>query len=124
VIALERSDGVSRFETIVFPDGHPRAEANLAYAERIVKFLLWARGGWKITIGGPSAIARHVAREYAADGARAFDHRFMGAQVYGRPFTVVACEPHAVPPAREGGKPLGRHLTGGRIGFDLGASDV
>ena len=44
---------MSRYETVAFPDGHPRVEANLTYAERIVKFLLWARGGWKVTIGGP-----------------------------------------------------------------------
>src|SRR4030042_2035507 len=57
VIGLERSDGaLSRFETVAFPDGHPRAGANLAYAERLVKFLLWARGGWKLYVGGaPSA---------------------------------------------------------------------
>ena len=42
VLALERPDGsVSRFETRVLPGDHPRAEANLAYAERIFKFLLF-----------------------------------------------------------------------------------
>jgi len=125
VFALERSDGaVSRFETVAFPDGHPRADANLAYAERLVKFLLWARGGWKVIVGGPRAIGEHIAGTYAPDGPRAFDHHFMGEQVYGRPFTVVACAAGDVPPSREAGQPLGRHLEGGRIGFDLGASDV
>jgi predicted NBD/HSP70 family sugar kinase len=125
VIGLERPDGaVSRFETVAFPEGHPRAGANLAYAERIVKFLLWARGGWKVTIGGPRSVGEHIARTYAPGGARAFDHRFMGEQVYGRPFTVVSGKAEDVPAAREAGQPLGRHLEGGRIGFDLGASDV
>ena len=125
IIGLARSDGAfSRYETVAFPDGHPRAGANLTYAERIVKFLLWARGGWKVLIGGPGGIAAHIARVYAPDGARRFDYHFMGAQVYGRPFTVVCCRPDEVPPSREGGQPLGRHLDGCRIGFDLGASDV
>ena len=125
IIGLERSDGaLSRFETVAFPDGHPRAGANLAYAERIVKFLLWARGGWRVIIGGPRAIGEHIARVYAPDGPRAFDYHFMGEQVYGRPFTVVSCAADAVPAAREGGQALGRHLDGCRIGFDLGASDV
>ncbi len=125
VIGLERPDGsVSRFDTVAFPDGHPRATANLVYAERLVKFLLWARGGWKVTIGGPASVGEQVARTYAPDGARAFDHRFMGEQIYGRPFTVVACRADDVPPACEIGQPLGRHLDGCRIGFDLGASDV
>ena len=47
----------------------------------------------------------------------------MGEQVYEQPFTVVPCAPGEVPPANESGKPLGRHLDGCRIGFDLGASD-
>ena len=125
IIALERSDGsVSRYETAAFPDGHPRAEANLTYAERIVKFLLWARGGWKVVIGGPSGIGPHIARGYAPDGPRAFDYRFLGEQIYGHPFTVVICGADEVPAAREGGQPIGRHLDGCRIGFDLGASDL
>ena len=125
VIGLERSDGgVTRYQTVAFPDRHPRADANFDYAERIVKFLLWARGGWKVTIGGPRSIGEHISRTYAPDGARAFDYRFMGEQVYGRPFTVVSCGAEEVPTAREVGQPLGRHLEGGRIGFDLGASDV
>jgi predicted NBD/HSP70 family sugar kinase len=125
VIGLERPDGsVSRFETVAFPDGHPRATANLVYAERLVKFLLWARGGWKVTIGGPASVGEQIARTYAPGGARGFDYRFMGEQIYGRPFTVVACRADDVPPAREAGQPLGRHLDGCRIGFDLGASDV
>jgi predicted NBD/HSP70 family sugar kinase len=111
-------------ETIAFPEGHPRAGANLAYAERTVKFLLWARGGWKVYVGGPRSVGDHIAAVYAADGARAFDYHFMGEQLYGRPFTVVRCAADEVPPAQERGQALGRHLDGCRIGFDLGASDV
>ena len=125
VIGLERSDGsVSRYETVAFPDGHPSAGANLAYTERLVKFLLWARGGWKVYAGGPKSIGEFLARTYAPGGARAFDYRFMGEQVYQRPFTVVACAAGDVPPQRESGQALGRHLDGCRIGFDLGASDL
>ena len=63
VIGLERADGsLSRFETRVFPGAHPRAGANLFYAERIVKFLLWQRGAWKLWVGG------RLVREWADDG--------------------------------------------------------
>ncbi|MDX6516800.1 MAG: hypothetical protein QOH73_2466, partial [Gaiellaceae bacterium] len=124
VLGLERLNGeLSRYETTVYADGHPDAEANLAYAERIVKFLLWQRGGWKVHAGGPAAIGDHLRRTYAPDGERAFDFHFMGEDVYEREFTVVACAPEDVPAANEGGKALGRHLDGYRIGFDLGASD-
>jgi len=125
VIGLQRPDGsLSRYDTVAFPDGHPRAAANLVYTERLVKFLLWARGGWRVFIGGPSSVGEHIRRVYAADGVRQFDYRFMGEQVHGYPFKVTICAAQIVPAAREGGQPLGRHLDGYRIGFDLGASDL
>ncbi len=124
VIAMERSDGaVSRFETSVFPESHPRFQASLPYAERLFKFLLWQWGGWRAWIGGPRAIGGHIRDTYSPGGARAFDHQFMGEDVYEHTFTVIPCDPAEVPVARESGQPLGRHLDGCRIGFDLGASD-
>jgi len=124
VFGLERANGAfSRFETMVFPPGHPKAEANLKYAERIFKFLLWQRGGRKAYVGGSGGIGDHIARCYSPGGAREFDWRFMGEEVYGETFAVIPCRPCEVPAEREGGRPLGRHLEGRRIGFDLGASD-
>jgi predicted NBD/HSP70 family sugar kinase len=125
VIAFERGDGnVSRYETVVLAPGHPRAAANLRYAERLVKFLLWARGGCRVWVGGPADIGAFLSSAYAKGGAREFDARFMGGQVYQRPFEVVSCGADEVPQANESGQVLGRHLDGCRIGFDLGASDL
>ncbi|MCP4640303.1 MAG: ROK family protein, partial [bacterium] len=56
-------------------------------------------------------------------GVRDFDFHFMGEDVYEKTFEVVSCEPGDVPPEQESTMPLGRHLDGCRIGFDLGASD-
>lgn len=124
LIGLERSEGeISRYETMVFPEDHPRSAESLFYVERILKFLLWQRGGWKVFIGGPRFIGNHINKTYAPDGIRQFDFHFMGEQVYEKEFTVVPCEPSEVPQAREFGRQLGRHLDGYRIGFDLGASD-
>ncbi len=124
VIGLEREGGkLSRYETVVFPEDHPQAGANLLYVERLVKFLLWARGGYKVYIGGPASVGAYIQQVYSPGGARAFDYHFMGEQVYEEPFEVIACTPEAVPSAFESGRPLGRHLDGCRIGFDLGASD-
>jgi predicted NBD/HSP70 family sugar kinase len=125
IFGLERPGGlVSRFETRVLTDDHPRAEANLMYAERMIKFLLWQRGGWQVFVGGPRSIGEYLARCYAPDGLRTFDYHFLGEKVYQRPFTIVPCAPQDVPPERESERPLGRHLEGCRIGFDLGASDL
>ncbi|HDQ70487.1 MAG TPA: ROK family protein [Chloroflexi bacterium] len=124
LFGLERPDGsISRFETCVYPDDHPHSGANLAYVERLVKFLIWQRGAWRIYVGGPRRIGEHVKHQYAPDGSRAFDFHFMGKNVYDRTFSVEVCDVADVPVEREGGKRLGRNLNGCRIGFDLGASD-
>jgi len=124
VIGLERCKGeMSRFETAVFPEGHPKAQANLQYIERLVKFLLWQRGGFRVYIGGSPAIGEQIRACYAPNGERKFDHHFMGEQVYEEPFEVVICKQDEVPASNETGKLLGRNLEGSRIGFDLGASD-
>jgi predicted NBD/HSP70 family sugar kinase len=120
VLGLEREGGlISRFETVV----RPRADREtLHYVERIVKFLLWARGGWKLHFGGPKDIAQQIARIYSARGARKFDCQMM-ALVYGKKFQVVLTTPSKVPANVEMQVAAGGHLKGCRIGFDLGASD-
>lgn len=124
VLGLERDhQQVSRFETRVFPEGHPQSNANLEYVERLVKFLLWARGGHTVYVGGPRSIGEELSQIYAPGGLRHFDYDFMGRQVYEQEFRILACTPEDVPPTQEIGKALGRHLEGCRIGFDLGASD-
>jgi predicted NBD/HSP70 family sugar kinase len=124
LIGLERCDCyISHYQTEVFPDAHPRAEANLRYVERIIKFLIWQKGGWKIYVGGPRSIGEYVRECYSPDGICQFDYHFMAQDVYEEEFTVVICGVDEVPPELESGEPLGRHLDGCRIGFDLGASD-
>ena len=124
VLGLERSASeFSRFETKVYPDGHPNFDANYQYIERIVKFLLWQRGGHTLYVGGSNKIAEYLKKTYSADGAKSFDYKFMGEQVYEKDFSIVACDVDEVPASRETGKLLGRNLQGHRIGFDLGASD-
>jgi len=124
-LALKRSDGsLSRFDTKIFSEDHPRAQENFFYVERLVKFLLWQRGGWKLYIGGSKKIADNIKKHYAPQGARSFDHHFMGEVVYENPFTIVSCSVDEIPPANESEKQLGGHLDGHRIGFDLGASDL
>jgi predicted NBD/HSP70 family sugar kinase len=124
MIGLERCNGeISRFESKVYPAEHPKADTNLDYVERLVKFLLWQRGAFRIYIGGPREIGEYIFKCYSADGERRFDYHFMGEQVYEQTFQVVVCEPEDVPATFETGKLLGRHLDGCRIGFDLGASD-
>ena len=120
VIGLERECGlVSRYETVV----RSAADAEtIRYVERIVKFLLWARGGWKLHIGGPKAIGEALRKTYSPTGARKFDCDLMG-KAYGKPFQVVVTPAGKVPANRDMEVAAGGHLKGCRIGFDLGASD-
>ena len=120
IIGLEREGGLlSRCETIVTADAEGET---LRYVERLVKCLLWARGGWRIWLGGPKEIGAYVARCYSSAGERKFDADLMS-RVYERPFEVRVVSAEAVAPERESAAALGGHLDGCRVGFDLGASD-
>lgn len=123
VIGLERHQGqFSVYRTQCFDQGASSAHLNLPYCERLVKMLLWQRGGWRVVIGGPPKVGAHIQQVYSTQGARAFDAEFMSG-VYERPFTVETTDAGKVPEPSEGTIPLGGHLEGCRIGFDLGATD-
>ena len=120
VLGLERECKlVSRFETVV--RSGTDAET-IQYVERIVKFLLWARGGWKLHFGGPKALGQAIAKIYSAKGVRKFDCEMMRL-AYGKDFQVVLTTPAKVPATKDMQVAAGGHLKGCRIGFDLGASD-
>jgi predicted NBD/HSP70 family sugar kinase len=122
-LALEREEGlITVFETRVLDPSSPDFSESLWLAERVVKTLLWARGGWRVVVGGPRQVGEHLQSVYSPSGARAFDQEFLG-DVYEHPFTVEVVAEDAVPDAREQSVALGRHLEGCRIGLDLGASD-
>ena len=84
-IALERSDGsVSVLRTTVLPHEGANVAINHRYVERLVKFLLWQKGGYRVTIAGDSRIADYLRTVYAPAGARAFDHALIRERVYKR----------------------------------------
>ena len=124
VIALSRPSGTcSTYETEVFPHEGEYQALNTKYVERIVKFLLWMKGGYKVTIAGSQGIADALAKIYSASGLRAFDCDIMGERIYGRPFEVVGVPYEKAPKSHEIEVALGGHTDGYRIGFDLGGSD-
>ncbi len=124
IIVLERPDGgVSRHQSRVLGLGHLEASLSLRYAERLLKFLLWQKGGSTVRVAGAPEIAAHLAAVYSPAGERAFDHEFMGDKVYGRRFSVEAAVASELAEERNTGLTIGRHLEGCRIGFDIGGSD-
>jgi predicted NBD/HSP70 family sugar kinase len=121
-LAIEQADGsVFRFDTRVFADGHSNAAGNFRYLERFVKFLLWSRGGYRIYFDGPANLHAKLAAHYQKTATGKFDAEIMGGRIYEKPFEVVHTT--NVPVVKESSAPLGRHLGGARIGFDLGGSD-
>jgi len=121
-IAVEREDGlVSVFEAVA-PAQDADPESTYRVVERLVKFLLWSRGGWRIHFQGPAAIGRRLRTDYSENGSRAFDVKIMG-RVFEKRFEVALHSPATFPEAREAVHFPGGYLDGYRIGFDLGASD-
>jgi predicted NBD/HSP70 family sugar kinase len=121
-LALVRQDGtVFRHASRILPATAGNAALNFAYVERLLKFLLWQKGAGTVLVQGAPGIARALARHYGPKGPRAFDWDFLGRRVFGAPIEVKAAR--TLPAARESQRPLGRHLEGCRIGFDLGGSD-
>jgi predicted NBD/HSP70 family sugar kinase len=123
-VVLVRPDGtVFRHDSRVLSADHPAASLTNTYAERLLKFLLWMKGGSDVLVAGADEIAANLAKTYSPSGARAFDFAFMGEKIFGRAFSVKASSFDALPAAAETSLPMGRHLKGCRIGFDLGGSD-
>ena len=121
-IAVERDKGhVSVRRTCIHgtPD---MAEADYRYVERYVKFLLWSIGGFRVYICGNDPIAARLAKDYAVDGARAFDFDFFH-KLYKRDLEVIALPLDKCPEPNEAPVPIGGHMDGCRIGFDAGGSD-
>ncbi len=123
-IAVERNSSLTAvFDIDVYKENTGHDEENYAIVERIIKTLLWAKGGWKVTISGSKYIYDRIAADYSVGGARDFDRVTMES-VYEKEFEVAYVEDvKDAPKENDTSAPVGRHLDGCRIGFDAGGSD-
>jgi predicted NBD/HSP70 family sugar kinase len=124
-LALSRDDGTCfHWSGRLLPAESTYAADTIKYLDRLVKFLLWQKGGNRIAIAGADDVVAILAETYGPEGKRKFDREFIGTKIFGGPITVTAVASAAELPAEHGeAMPLGRHLQGCRIGFDLGGSD-
>lgn len=125
-VALEQADGsVFHHAFRVLEETHPDAViTNRFFMERLARFLLWAWGGWKLTIAGPAHLAEGLREYYRDTAVGRFESETIGRRIYDHPIEVVSARSLAdLPQAKANTTPLGRHLEGCRIGFDLGGSD-
>ena len=108
---MERENGlVSVYNTALRTEG-ALDQADRLYVDRLAKFLLWSRGGWKLIACGSAAAAECLRDAYAHGGSRDFDQDFMEG-VYERPFTVES-RSYADRPAEKGSSPPGGAAPGG-----------
>ena len=119
-IAVERAGGqMAVLKTAIH--GTPEFfDADVYYVERLVKTILWMKGGFKVYLAGNEAVCDAIAKFYSAGGQQEFDWDYMSS-VFEHPFQVVRVD--KVPEAKDEPKRIGGHLDGCRIGFDAGGSD-
>lgn len=124
VLALERPDGTCFVHrTTVLPHEGDAVPLNRTYVERLVKTLLWQKGGNRISVGGSPPIAAMLGEIYGDSGERAFDNAIVGRKMFQAPISVRSVALDEAPEPRSSEMSIGRHLDGCRVGFDLGGSD-
>lgn len=123
-IAVER-DAETRwiFDASVLPDSLEFRSLNLKYVERLVKFLLWARGGALVRIAGAPDCIAALSAIYSEAGDRRFDKAFIGPRCFGAPLRFEEAAHDDIQPGAAKGQAESIDLSGNRIGFDLGGSD-
>ena len=119
-IAIERNDRqIFVLKTRIHGDA-AHAEADKYYVDRLVKFQLWQKSGFRIYVEGDKSVYDYLKHAYSPEGSRAFDADFFGG-LFQSPFEIVHCE--ELPKANESQNPRGRNFDGCRIGVDFGGSD-
>ena len=119
-IAVERANGeMASVETFICGTDEMR-QADHYYLNRLVKTILWMKGGFKVYVRGDEDSYEYLKKAFSAEGEQAFDWDYM-AGVFEHPFEVVYTD--NLPAAKDSPKAIGGHTDGCRIGFDAGGSD-
>ena len=75
---LEQGNGsLLRHATEVLPERHPQAFLNFRYTERLLKFLLWSRGGTRVYFDGPVELGEALKKHFSDTPTGRFDADFM-----------------------------------------------
>ena len=123
-IAVTRPDGSAhRLDIRILPHEGDAIARNTRHVERLVKTMLWTRGGSEIVIGGQEQLALAIAEQYTPIGERSFDCEVVARRAFLDKMKITGCDIDEVPTSKIAAVSLGGYLDGGRIGFDLGGSD-
>ena len=120
-IAVERAGGeMASVHTFIYGTEEMRT-ADRYYIDRLVKTLLWMKGGFRVYVSGSEDIFSYLKDSlYRAGGKQDFDYHYFS-EVFEHPFEVVYTD--TLPENLDSPKKIGGHLGGCRIGFDAGGSD-
>ena len=119
-VAVERSGGEMAAVHTFIHGTADMLDADRYYIRRLVKTLLWMKGGWRVYISGDGDMYEYIRGCFNAGGCQEFDWDYFS-KIYERPFEVVYTD--TLPEAKDSPKPAGGHFDGCRIGFDAGGSD-
>jgi len=119
-IAIERNDKQIYVKSTRVHADAAHAEADRYYLDRLVKFELWQKGGFRIYVKGDDSLFETLKQSYSPKGSRAFDAKFFG-DLYQEAFEVIQCD--ELPQPFEIKKSIGGHFDGCRVGVDFGGSD-
>ncbi len=118
-LAIERASGeMARVDSFIHGTAEMK-EADQYYINRLVKTILWMKGGFRIFINDKDT-ADYLKAAYSTGGIQDFDYDFMS-NVFEHVVEVVYTD--NVPESKDCPKKIGGHLDGCRIGFDAGGSD-
>lgn len=118
-VAVERADGQMASVSTRIHGTEAMVHADHYYMERLVKTLLWMKGGFRIYCDDADTV-EYLRRVYCDGGRQHFDWDYFS-HVFERPFEIVLTD--HVPESKDAPKAMGGHLEGCRIGFDAGGSD-
>lgn len=110
---------VTRMDGFLFANEMKR---NFRYIERLMKTMLWLKGGLKIHFAGPKELVDQLIEYYFHHPLGSFDKAFME-KLFEGTFEVIPCQIEELPSVTTNRKKLGGHFGGSRIGFDAGGSD-
>ena len=88
-IAVERADGqMATYHTRIHGTTE-MYEADCYYIERLVKTILWMKGGFRVYVAGDEGTYEYLKQAYSAGGEQDFDFDYM-ASVFEHPFEVLS----------------------------------
>ena len=87
IAVYRENDNVSVYDTKVYGTAE-MLEEDCRYVERVVKFMLWAAGGYRVVICGNPTIFEKVAALYVRGGQQHFDVKTMS-DVYENEFSIT-----------------------------------